>query len=409
MASYLYQWGMEVVREPREADVVLINTCGFIEDAKKESIHTIFKILSIKNQGNPKKIYVWGCLAERYKGQIEQMIPEIDGFFGVEPFKDIKDRLCASSIPFNRNGYSRYFLSTPPGTAYLKIAEGCNHSCTFCAIPLFKGPYRSRSLKSLVYEAKLLAERGIKELILIGQDTTRYGYDRYNKSRLIPLLERLIRIDGIQWIRLMYTHPLYITDELIDFIADKNKMCHYLDIPFQHISDKILQAMGRGTSRLMIENLITRLRNRIPDLVLRTAFIVGFPGEEEKEFSELIDFIQEVRFERLGGFIFSPEEGTQAYHLKPRIPKNEIKKRYQTLLKLQKTISQKNNQRLESQTFPVIIDGYDRKQELFFGRSQGDCLDVDQRIWIRDQATVGDISIVKIDGSGPYDLIGTIV
>ena len=204
----------------------------------------------------------------------------------------------------------------------------------------------------------------------------------------------------------MYTHPIFIADELIDFIAHEKKMCHYLDIPFQHISDKILKAMGRNTTRRMIEKLIIRLRNRIPNLVLRTAFIVGFPGEEEKEFSELIDFIQEVRFERLGCFIFSPEEGTHAFHLKPRISKNEVKQRYQTLLKLQKKISQQNNRRLESQTFPVIIDGYDRKQRLFYGRSQGDCLDVDQTIWIRGEATVGDISMVSIDGSGPYDLIG---
>lgn len=409
MADMLFRGGMEVVGKPEEAEIIMINTCGFIEEAKKESIDTIFETLALRNNGQQKKVFVWGCFSERYKKEINKMIPEVDGYFGVEPFNEVSKHLLGSLCKFQGDFYPRNFLSTPSHTAYLKIAEGCDHQCTFCAIPLFKGNYRSRSMDSLVKEAEFLANRGVKELILIAQDTTRYGFDRNDGSQIVTLLEKLSAIKGIKWIRLMYTHPAYMTNQLIDTIGQGEKICKYIDMPIQHISDKILRRMGRNTKRDLIERLVDRLRNRIPGLVLRTAFILGFPGEGEKEFTELIEFVQAVSFERLGTFIFSPEEGTRAFHMKPRIPKNELEHRYHTLNQIQKEISLKNNRQMESQNLSVIVDGYDQNQNLFYGRSQGDCLEVDQTVWIRGEARVGEILEVVIDGSGPYDLMGYLV
>lgn len=409
LAGELSRGGMELIGDTEQADIILINTCGFIEDAKKESIDAILQALELKKNGRNRKVYVLGCLSERYSGEIEKEIPEVDGYFGVEPHEEICRLLIGSSYRSSNEAFKHRVLSTPPHTAYLKIADGCDHLCTFCTIPSIKGEYRSRSVLYLGEEARTLAKRGVKELILVAQDTTAYGSDLNDGTTLVDLLKELVSIEGIQWIRIMYGHPAHITDELVDLIAMEEKICRYLDLPLQHISDGMLQAMGRGTMRKFIENLIVALRSRIPDLVLRTTFIVGFPGETDGMFNDLVDFVQETCFERLGCFIYSPEEGTKAFQFRPTIPRKVAEERFRILLEVQQNISRRINRSLESKTLPVLVDGIDKDQKLFFGRSQGDGLDIDQMVWIRGEAPTGEIVPVRIEGSSAYDLVGRVV
>ncbi len=406
LAGELAKGGMELVGDVEQADIILINTCGFIEEAKRESVDTILKTLEFKKNGHDKQVYVWGCLSERYKTDIEKEIPEVDGYFGVEPYEQMVRFLLNDSYHWREKAYCNRILSTPSHTAYLKIADGCDHLCTFCAIPLIKGKYRSRSIQSIVKEAAHLVERGVKEIILVAQDTTAYGLDRNDNIALVHLLKKLIAIEGIEWIRIMYAHPAHITDELIELIAEEEKICNYLDLPLQHISDDLLLAMGRGMRRDFIESLIAHLRSQIPGLVLRTAFIVGFPGETETMFLELVDFIREMRFERMGAFIFSREEGTKSFHQKPLVPKSIAAERYRVLMETQQAISYRINQAQKSKVIPVLVDGYDRENRLFFGRSEGDCLDIDETVWIRNKAPVGEIVPVRIGSYTPYDLTG---
>ena len=409
IAGELTRGGMTLVGDVEEADTIVINTCGFIEAAKRESIETILKAVELKKNGKERKIVVCGCLSQRYKGEIEKEIPEVDAYFGVEPFNEINTFLLGDSYSWNEKAFSGRILSTSSHTAYLKIADGCDHGCTFCAIPMIKGSYRSRSVESLVEEAQSLVNRGVKELILVAQDTTAYGSDLENGANLISLLRELISIKNLRWIRIMYTYPDTVTDELIELLAREEKICKYLDVPFQHISDSVLKAMGRKSRKKSIESLITKLRYMVPGIVLRTTFIVGFPGETEEMFRELVDFVQDVRFERMGVFVYSPEEGTKAYHMKPAVPRKVGEERYRTLMEIQKEISADINRSMEFKTFPVIVDGYDENQGLFFGRSQGDAPDIDQTVWIKGETSVGEIVHVKINGSSAYDLMGEIV
>jgi len=406
LAGELIKGGMELVGDMDQADMILINTCGFIEEARKESIDTILRTLEFKKNGQNKKVYVWGCLSERYKAEIGKEIPEIDGYFGVEPYEQMVRFLLDDSYHWSEKAYHNRILSTPSHTAYLKIADGCDHLCTFCAIPLIKGKYRSRSVQSIVREAAHLVERGVKEIILVAQDTTGYGLDRNDDIHFVHLLKKLIAVEGIEWIRIMYAHPAHMTDELIELIAQEEKICCYLDLPLQHISDDLLFAMGRGMRRDFIESLIAHLRSKIPGLILRTAFIVGFPGETETMFLELVDFIQEMRFERMGAFIFSREEGTKSFLQKPLVPKPIAEERYRILMETQQAISYRINQAQKLKVIPVLVDGYDREKRLFFGRSEGDCLDIDQTVWIRNKAPVGEIVPVRIGSCTPYDLTG---
>jgi len=408
LAGELMWGGMRLVGDVEEADIILVNTCGFIEEAKKESIEAILRAVELKKDGKAKKVYVWGCLSQRYRGQIEKEIPEVDGYFGVEPYNEVGCFFFGPSYRWTEGALGRRVLSTPPHTAYLKIGDGCDHECTFCAIPLMKGKYRSRSVESIVDEAVVLAERGVKELILIAQDTTAYGSDLVKDTNLVGLLKRLVSVEGIRWIRIMYGHPAHVTDELMELIAGEEKICRYLDLPLQHVSDDMLRAMGRGTSRRSVERLVETLRSRIPGLVLRTTFIVGFPGETEAMFRELINFVREVRFERLGAFVFSPEEGTKAFEFKPRIPLTIAEERYRILMEVQQEISRERNRSLESKVLPILVDGYDSDQGLFFGRSEGDGISVDQRVWIRGEASIGEIVPARIVGSSSYDLMGKI-
>ena len=406
LAGELTRQGAELVRNLEEADAVFINTCGFIEDAKKESIDAILRIVENKKRFKNQKVIVWGCLSERYRDEIRKEIPEVDHFFGVEPFAEIVQHLLDSSYQWDSSAYCRRVLSTPSHTAYLKIADGCDHRCTFCAIPQIKGQYRSRPSVDILSEAQSLADRGVKELILIAQDTTAYGFDLSGGNDLAGLLKQLIRIDPIKWIRIMYAHPSHITDGLIQLMANEKKICRYLDMPLQHISDPILKSMGRGLRRRQITRLISKLRIAIPDLVLRTAFIVGFPGETEEMFGELADFIREIKFERMGIFVYSPEEGTEAYSMKKSVSRSLSEKRRRILMEIQNRISCSNNRSMESKVIEVIVDGYDPDQQLYFGRSRGDGLDIDQTVWIQGKINVGDIAAVQIQGSAAYDLMG---
>ena len=409
LAGELARGGAEIVGDVEEADTILINTCGFIEEAKKESIDAILRAVALKKNGRDRKVFVWGCLAERYREVIEKEIPEVDGIFGVEPYEEMGRFLFGHSYGWNESAYGRRILSTPSHTAYVKIADGCDHGCTFCAIPRIKGKYRSRAVLHIMKEAQRLAERGVKELTLIAQDTTAYGSDFKDGTTLVTLLNALIPIERIRWIRIMYGHPAHLTDALMDLMSREEKICRYLDLPLQHISDGILRAMGRGMSKRSIEDLLRTLRDLIPGLVLRTTFIVGFPGETDRMFRELIEFVRENCFERLGAFVFSPEEGTEAFHLKPTVPREVAEERYRILMEVQQDVSRSLNGDLESKTIAVLVDGYDRDQDLYFGRTEGDGLDVDQTVWIRGAAVVGEIMNVRIEGSAAYDLMGSVI
>jgi ribosomal protein S12 methylthiotransferase len=427
LAGELRRGGAEFVGDPRNADTILINTCGFVADAKSESIEAILDAVRLRkngrrsrsgsrprgemNPGNARgpRVVVWGCLSERYKDEIRRELPEVDAFFGIEPFKDIGRYILGDGYRWSQKAFCGREPSTLPHTAYLKIADGCDHRCTFCAIPSFKGKYRSRSIPGLVREAEALAGRGVKELILIAQDTTAYGRDLEDGSDLVRLLKKLVRIGGIEWIRILYGHPAHLNDALIDTVAGEPRICKTLDLPLQHISDPMLKAMGRGMSGASTERLITRLRNRIPGLVLRTAFIVGFPGETEAMFGELLDFIRRTRFERLGAFEYSPEEGTRAFGLKGAVRKPTAHRRYRMLMEAQQEIAEGINRTLVSKIVPVIVDGLDPSRRLAFGRTQGDSPDIDQAVWIQGRVRPGDIVPVRIEGYSAYDLAGTAV
>jgi len=408
LAGQLTAHGMHAVDEAEQADVILINTCGFIEDAKQESIDTILEAIAVKAHHH-QELYVWGCLAQRYRGEIEKELPEVDGYFGIEPFESMGRHFLGSAYRISPDVHARRVLTTPPHTAYLKIADGCDHGCTFCAIPQFKGAFRSRPQNSLIREAEALAAGGVRELILIAQDTTRYGTDLNEKASLATLLRQLANIKGLEWLRVMYTHPNHVDTALIDVMAGEEKVCKYLDMPLQHIADPVLKAMGRGGSRASIEKLIDRLRNRIPGLVLRTAFIVGFPVESGADFKELLTFVRNTKFDRMGAFIYSREEGTAAYPLGDPIERNVTETRYALLMEAQQEISEMLNQKLEGKVIPVMIDEYDRDQKLFAGRTQGDCLEIDQAVWVEGMAEPGRIVPVLIRDSEPYDLFGSVV
>lgn len=426
LAGELRRGGIELTGDPSRADTILINTCGFVADAKRESIDAILNAVRLRKNGRgpnagkaakgrrhrtlspDPKVVVWGCLAERYKEDMRKEFPEVDAFFGVEPFQDIGRYIMGEKYRWTEKAFCGRALSTLPHTAYLKIADGCDHRCAFCAIPLFKGKYRSRSIPSLTAEAEALADSGVKELILIAQDTTAYGSDLKNGSDLPRLLKRLVRIRGIEWIRILYGHPAHVDDALMNTIADEDKICKILDLPLQHISDPLLDAMGRGMSRSSTERLISRLRKRIPGLALRTAFIVGFPGETETMFGELLDFVKRSRFERLGAFEYSPEEGTRAFGLKGAVAKATVRRRYRRLMEAQQIISVENNRKLVSRVIPVIVDGRDPRRKLAFGRTRCDSPDIDQTVWIRGRVRPGEIVPVRIEGYSAYDLAGAV-
>ena len=381
LAAQLADAGYEIVfdSDRTRSDVVVINTCGFIGDAKKESIDTILAAAAAKQQGLVGELFVIGCLSERYADELRAELPEVDDFFGVKNWEQIVERLGARH---RRELETRRMLSTPSHYAYLKIAEGCDRMCGYCAIPLIRGRYVSRPIEELVEEATALAESGVRELIVIAQDTTCYGIDLYGRRALAELLERLCRIDKIRRIRLHYAYPTDFTDELIDTMAREKKICRYIDLPFQHISDSQLAAMKRNHTSAEAYALVDRLRGRIPGIALRTTLMVGYPGESEADFEELMEFVSRVRFERLGVFAYCEEEGTySARRLKDDVPEDVKQERLDRIMRLQERISLESNAARIGATMPVMIDSHEG--DYYIGRTEFDSPEVDGEVLVQ--------------------------
>lgn len=419
MLGILKDNNYEIVNEEQSADIIIINTCCFIHDAKQESINTILEMAEYKKTGTLKLLIVTGCLAERYKDEILNEIPEVDALLGTSSFSDILkiiDELVDGQHPCSFQSLdtipkvnSKRLLTSGSYYAYLKIAEGCDKHCTYCIIPSIRGNYRSIPMEDLIKEAQYLAEQGVKELILIAQETTLYGKDIYGEKSLPKLLKGLCRIDGIEWIRILYCYPEEITDELIDTIKEEPKICHYLDIPIQHASDRILKLMGRRTSKEDLINIISKLRRKLPDITLRTTLITGFPTETNEDHEELLEFVRQMRFERLGVFTYSKEENTPAASLKPQILAKEKKKRQKELMKLQQSIVFEHAQNLIGKKMDVLIEGKIADEDnVYIGRTYMDAPGVDGFLFLNsmDELISGDIVSVVVTGSKDYDLVG---
>ena len=410
----------EITNDETDADIIIVNTCGFIESAKQESINTILEMAEHK-KGKCSRLIVTGCLAERYRNQIIEQIPEVDAVVGTGSYGEIREIIEKAykgekPVQYGKLNEIDYLkkhriLSTQKGYAYLKIAEGCDNCCTYCVIPSLRGRYRSRSMDELIREAEALSESGVKEIILIAQDTTRYGTDIYGEHKIVELIQKISKIDGIEWIRLLYCYPEVVDDRLIDEIANNEKVCKYIDIPIQHISDSILKRMGRRGTGSDIKNLIRKLRNRIPDITIRTTLIVGFPGETEEDFSELYDFVKEYRFERLGVFTYSREEGTPAARMKPQINKKIKEKRLDSLMKLQKNISIECNKKRLNKIYKAIVEGVSDDGLFYCGRTGAEAPDIDGVIYFASEEPLeaGDLVDVRILNVDEYDLIGEVV
>jgi len=387
-------------------DIVIVNTCGFINDAKKESIDTILELVAAKKHGNVKKIIVSGCLSARYFEELKKEIPEVDAYFGVNSFKEI---LAFIGKDLKYDLLDERILTTPNHYAYLKIAEGCDRSCSFCAIPLIRGKHISKPIENIVHEATLLADKGVKELILIAQDLTYYGVDIYKKRKLAHLLEKLAKVNNIEWIRLQYAYPAAFPMDVLKVINSHNNICKYLDIPFQHISDRLLKSMNRGIDSNETYKLIETIRKEVSGVVLRTSLIVGYPGETEKEFNELLEFVNTVKFDRLGVFKYSHEEGTNAYNLKDNISNTLKQQRAEKLMQLQETISYEKNEALVGKTLKVIIDRIEGDH--FVGRTEYDSPEVDNEVLIplSSENIIGEFENVMITDAEAFDLYGEII
>ena len=390
-----------------EADVVIINTCGFIARAKEESIDTILAFAERRKKGELEKLYVTGCLSHRYKDELKQEIPEVDAWFGTMELPAILERF---SVEYRSELLGERPLMTLPHFAYLKIAEGCSRKCAFCAIPQMRGKHRSRAMEDILSEARRLAERGVKELMLISQELTFYGLDRYRRRALPDLLRKLARVEGIEWIRLHYAYPGQFPMELLDVMADEPKICPYLDLPLQHISEPVLQRMKRQTSRAEIEELVAKIREKLPGAALRTTFLTGFPGETEEDVQSLLEFVKRVRFERLGVFEYSHEEGTSAYALEDDVPPEEKTRRANLLMEVQREISLEINESRLGQTLKVVVDR--ELDDWYVGRTSWDSPEVDNEVWMRKNGKVlnpGSFADVCITDATEYDLYGDIL
>lgn len=391
-----------------KSDVVIINTCGFIGDAKEESIDTILEYAELRKANKIKKLYVMGCLSERYKKELSKEIHEVDAFFGVEPVQHVAADIMKSD--YHAEYCCERVLSTPSHYAYLKISEGCNRHCAFCAIPLIRGDHKSVPMENLVKEAENLAKKDVKELILIAQDLTYYGYDIDGKSHIVELVQKLTEVDGIEWIRLHYGYPLGFPVELLELMRDNPKICHYIDLPLQHVSTPILKAMRRGVDHEQTVEFVKKVRSYVPDIAFRSTFIVGFPGETEEQFNELIDFIKEMRFERAGVFAYSAEEGTPAYELEDDVPEDVKKARVDKFMDVQQDISLEINQKRLGRTEKVLIDrtegGY------YVGRTQYDSPEVDDEVLISmkdNKIEIGSFVNVKITQADYFDCYGEVI
>lgn len=419
MLGLLSNKGYEIVNKSEEADVLVVNTCGFIGPAKEESIQAILEQAEYKKHGKCKKLIVTGCLGQRYSDELIKEIPEVDAVIGTGNYSRIVEILEETKKDENSSyldnlsapeadGLPR-MISTSGATAYLKIAEGCDNFCTYCIIPQLRGRFRSRSISSLVEEAKGLVQEGIRELILIAQDVTRYGQDSNGEYNLVELLKQLCRIPDLKWIRLMYCYPDRITDELIDLIAEEEKICNYLDIPIQHINQRILSRMNRISDSTQIRNLLKLIKERIPDIILRTSLIVGFPGEGEAEFQELLDFVEEGFFQHIGVFPYSQEEGTPAAIFENQVDDAIKEERRARLMKVQKRISKRLMRTRHGQICSVKIEGKE-SEELFYGRSYGEAPEVDGLVYVHSTSPLaaGDFIQVRITKVFDYDLLGEV-
>ncbi|NLY44231.1 MAG: 30S ribosomal protein S12 methylthiotransferase RimO [Clostridiaceae bacterium] len=421
MLGLLSEKGFEITNDPEKADIIIVNTCGFIDSAKQESIENILEMAQYKERANCKLLIVTGCLAERYKDEVVKEIPEVDAVVGTGNYHEIAEVILAAFkgekvLKYGEPDYTPEeglprMQSTPFYTAYLKIADGCDNHCTYCIIPKLRGKYRSRRMEDIVREAKNLSMRGVKELIIIAQDTTRYGIDLYGRHMLHELLNKLCEIEQIRWIRLHYCYPEDITEELIDTIAAQSKICNYLDIPIQHSSNRILKRMGRRGTGENIAALIKRIRNKIPDIALRTSIIVGFPGESEEDFEELKKFISDIRFDRVGVFKYSQEEDTPAAEFEEQIDESIKEHRYNALMQLQSAISREINKKKIGKIYEVLVEGYDAQSKHYYGRTYADSIDIDGKVFFvsGSRLKLGDLVNVIIKKSAEYDLIGEVL
>lgn len=416
MAS-LKNAGFELSDDAALADVAIVNTCGFIESAKQESIDEILELATLKKEGRIKKLVVTGCLAERYQEEIHKELPEVDGVFGIGANGDIA--ACIESV---MNDYTESFpdkskmplcgdreLSTPSYFAYLKIAEGCDNKCTYCAIPMIRGGFRSRTMESIEEEARALVENGAKELILIAQDTSRYGLDLYGEYALAKLLRRLCRIEKLHWIRVLYCYPDAITDELLDVMAEEEKIVKYIDLPLQHASGKILKAMNRRGDKESLLALVRKIRAKMPDVTLRTTLITGFPGETEEDFTELAEFVKEAQFERLGCFAYSQEENTVAGEMPDQIDEEIKNHRAEIIMDSQMNIMDRLGEKQVGRDIEVLTEGFDRYAECWFGRSAMDAPDIDGKVFFSAERKpyLGQLVTVHVDEAIDCDLFGT--
>lgn len=420
MLYKLRQRGYQLVTEPGLADVAVVNTCGFIQSAKEEAIETIIELGKLKNDGTLKKIIVTGCLSERYKEETAELFPEADAVVGIGDNKDIVDildkvladeRVIHFAPKLDAELTGERIISTLPFFAYLKIAEGCSNCCTYCAIPQIRGKFRSVPIEDVLDEAHWLADNGVTEIVVIAQDTTRYGEDLYGKSMLPELLRSLARIDGLKWIRVLYCYPERITDELLDAIADEEKIVKYLDIPIQHCNEEVLKRMNRHGSYNELKSLIEKIRRKIPDIVLRTTLITGFPGETEEQFTELSEFVQEMQFDRLGCFPYSQEEGTKASEFEGQLDDDVKFHRAEMIMQQQMLISAKNNKSLLGKQLEAVVEGFDQYGECYFGRTKADAPDIDGKIFFMSERhlNIGDYVRIEIVDTLDYDLIGEVI
>lgn len=444
MLGIIKRAGWRVEEDIDSSDIAVINTCGFIKDAKEESIDAILKVARLKKEGRLKALIVTGCLSERYKEELVKELPEVDAFLGTGNFFDIAEVIKKLSSNGNRlkiktgnfiyDHKSPRFLLTPPHYAYVKISEGCRNNCSYCVIKEIRGGFRSRPIPSVIAELKKLSnEKSLKEIILIGQDTTLYGADLYKAPSICKLLKEACSLGAFKWVRLLYTHPAHIQDCLIDLMRNEPSLCKYVDLPIQHINDNVLKRMNRGVTKKDIIRVIGKIKNRVPDIAIRTSLIVGFPQETEREFEELLGFIKEIEFDRLGVFLYSREEGTPAYSFRRQIPERIKKERFDLVMKAQQEVSRQNNARFLGKTIEVLIDEKDKSNpDLFIGRTEFDAPEVDGIVYIKSppqtmadpprilaekissvnltsrqvKLKVGEFVKVKITDTLEYDLVG---
>lgn len=412
--------GYQLVADAALSDIVIVNTCGFIESAKQEAIETILEFGKLKEEGRIKKIIVTGCLAERYKEEVAELLPEADAVIGLgcnDDILNVIDKVLANQRPLEFANKlclpmeGGRVQTTLPFYSYLKVAEGCSNCCTYCAIPAIRGKFRSVPMENLIEEAKGLAEHGVKELNIIAQDSTRYGEDLYGESKLPELLTELCKIEKLKWIRILYCYPERITDKLLDVIAKEDKIVKYIDVPVQHCCEDILKKMNREGSEEYLRTLMAKIREKVPNVTIRTTLITGFPSETEEQFNQLADFVKDMRFDRLGCFAYSQEEGTKAAQMPDQIDEETKQRRADVIMEQQQIIMAQNNEKMIGSTVEVVTEGYDRYGECYFGRSAADAPDIDGKIFFRSserKLTSGSFVKVKITETLDYDLIGEI-